>query len=335
MVVDWALYEKLLGISEDNADARDVAIDGAVSVFVEGIVDDPAYQKDAIVDGESVPIVASRTSTTQCSIKAIPGTDIHIGDMVKCLDEDWIVVELYIDKVGIINGEMWLCNNEIKFQNHSPAINTRFCVVDDGTYSKKSSDPDAFVMANTYKIYISIDDATKQMYVDKRLGFGEIYAPDGAKILEVYKIIGMDIKSKNYGEGSHLMVLTVQRDVYNAETDSILDNICDIFKAVGTTTNATPVGSCSIGGKDIARIGTTRKYTATYTDAEGLPVDGAKSVWSVSAPSGVTYVADNDSCTVSIPLDSQLVGTIITISVSDEGGRYGSFEKKVQVITVG
>lgn len=335
MAVDWALYENLLGIGGEAADAREVAIDGAVNVFVEGIVDDPAYQKDAIVGGEMTPIVAARTSTIKCSIKAIPGTDIHIGDMVKCLGEDWIVVELYTDKVGIINGEMWLCNNTIRFQNHSPAVNTRFCVVDDGTYSKKSSDPDAFVMANTYKIYITIDSATERLYVDKRLGFGEIYSHNGEKILEVYKVIGMDLKSKNYGDGSHLMVLTMQRDVYNSETDSITDNICDLYKDDTATVVPALTGSCLISGKSSARIGTVRKYTATYTDADGNTVNGIESVWDVSAPSGIKVSTDGGVCTIDIPLDSILVGETIVVRVADKDGRYGSFEKKVQVITVG
>ena len=335
MAVDWALYEKLLGIGGIVADAREVAISGAVNVFVDGIVDDPAYQKDAVVGGEVTPIIASRTSTIKCSIKAMPGTDIHIGDMVECLGENWIVVELYIDKVGIINGEMWLCNNTIKFQNHSPVVHTRFCVIDDGTYSKKSSDPDAFVMANTYKIYITIDSATERIYVDKRLGLGEIYSNDGEKILEVYKVIGMDLKSKNYGEGSHLMVLTMQRDVYNPEADSIVDNICDLCRDDTATVIPALTGSCLISGKSSARIGTVRKYTATYTDVDGNTVDGIESVWDVNAPNGVIVSTGGGVCTIDIPLDSMLVGETIVVRVADKDGKYGSFEKKVQVITVG
>ena len=335
MAVDWTLYERFLGIGGKAADAREVAIDGAVNVFIDGVVNDPAYQKDAIVGGEATPIVAARTSTIKCSIKAVPGTDIHIGDMVECLGENWIVVELYIDKVGIINGEMWLCNDTINFQNHSPAVNTRYCVVDDGTYSKKSSDPDAFVMANTYKIYITIDNATERLHVDKRLGFGEIYSHDGEKILEVYKIVGMDLKSKNYGAGSHLMVLTVQRDVYNAESDSITDNICDVFKEDTATVVPALTGSCLISGKTSARIGTTRKYTATYTDINGSVVDGIESVWDIVAPVGVTYSTDNGVCSVNIPLDGNIVGETIIVRVSDKDGKYGCFEQKVQVITVG
>ena len=94
-------------------------------------------------------------------------------------------------------------------------------------------------------------------------------------------------------------------------------------------------GSCLISGKSSARIGTVRKYAATYTDADGNTVDGIESVWDVSAPSGVRVSADGGVCTIDIPLDSMLVGETIVVRVADKDGKYGSFEKKVQVITVG
>lgn len=317
------------------ADRREVAINESVNAFISGMVDDPAYQENAIVDGEVTPLIASRTSTVACTIKAPPATDIHIGDMVECFNEHWIVVELYVDKVGIINGEMWLCNNILRFQNHSIAIISRHCVVDDGTYSKKSSDPDAFVLANTYKIYITIDNATQKMFVDKRLALGQIYSAGGEKILEVYKIIGMDVKSKNFGEGSHLMVLTLQRDVYDEHADSLSENICDIFVSNGDTAEPQVTGSCVIVGRDVARLGTSRKYTATFTDASGEVVSNVTPVWTVSAPDGITYNASGTECTVNVPLNEKYVGETITITVSDTDNTFGSYEKKVQVITVG
>ena len=334
MGVNWPLYEKLLG-NGLAANRREVAIDESVNAFVSGMVDDPAYQENATVDGETTPIIASRKSTIMCAIKAPPSTDIHIGDMVECFNEHWIVVELYVDKVGIINGEMWLCNNILRFQNRSIAVISRHCVVDDGTYSKKSSDPDAFVMANTYKIYITIDDATKKLFVDKRLAFGQIYSADGEEILEVYKIIGMDVKSKNFGEGSHLMALTVQRDVYDPQVDSLSENICNIFADNGDTAHPEVAGSCVIVGRDVARLGTSRKYTATFTDASGVVVTTVTPVWSVNAPDGITYNASGTECTIKVPLDEKYVGEMITIIVSDAEGVFGTYEKKVQVITVG
>ena len=335
MVANWALYDSLLGVGGEPADLRSVVIDDAISSFCDGIVNDPAYQSDAMVNDENTPIVASRTSTVKCSIKAIPDTNIHIGDMVECLGETWIVVELHRDKIGIINGEMWLCNKYLKFQNHSRVVNTRPCVIDDGTFSKKSSDPDAFVMANTYKVYMTIDSATERIYVDKRIGFGQIYSSNGEKILEVYKVIGIDLNSKNYGEGSHLMILTMQRDVYNPETDSIDDNICDIFNGDDNVPSSGSV-TCIIDGKNNIRIGTTRKYIAKYADTNGTNLDDIDPSWTVVAPEGVAFYIDEDGkCAVSVPLDGSLVGESISIFVEDTNKLYGKFEKKVQVITVG
>ena len=328
----WSLYETLLG---KDSSPRESAANSSIESFVDGIVDDPAYQPDAIVEGEITPIVASRTSTISCSIKGIPGHELHIGDTVECFNENWIVVELWTDKVGIINGVMWLYNDVLRFQNRSPAINTRYCVIDDGTYSKKSADPDVFLMTNTYKMYVPMDSATERLYVDKRLALGEIYSADGEKILEVYKIIGIDRKSKNFGAGSHLMVLTLQRDIYNAETDSLGDCVCDIFRESVITSEPSVTGSCMITGRDIVRIGTKRKYVATFMNADGSVATDVAPDWEIDAPIIAVCYADGNSCYIELPLDEELIGSTITLRVSDDTGYYGCYEKKVQVTTVG
>lgn len=333
MTVNWSLYETLLGGSSAQSDRRGVAIEQAAQSFVTGMVDDPAYQPKACVDGAITPILASRKSTIKCEIKAAPGTDIHIGDMVRCLGEIWIVVELYTDKVGIINGTMWLCNDIIRFQNHSAPVISRHCVVDDGSYSKRT-DSDAPIMTNTYSIYITIDEATRKLYVDKRLAFGKVFSASGEEILEVYKIIGMDIKSKNFGDGSHLMVLTVQRDVYDAYADSIDDNICDIF-VTNDEHSPAATGSCFIVGRDIIRAGVARTYVAKFTDANGKEVDGVSAVWQVTAPNAIKWSADGNNLTVQPPLDESIVGEVITINLTDAEGLFGAYEKKAQVVTVG
>lgn len=333
--MSWSLYETLLG-NGVTADRREVAINESVNAFMAGMADDPAYQKNASINGVVTPMLASRSSAVLCKIKALPSTKVHIGDVVECLGEHWIVVEQYTDKVGIINGEMWLCNNVLRFQNHSVEINSRYCVVDDGTYSKKTSDPNAFVMANTYKIYITIDDATRKLFVDKRLALGQIYSATEEKILEVYKIIGMDVKSKNFGDGSHLMVLTLQRDVYDEHTDSLSENICDIIQAGDANASVSgQTGSCIITGKDTIRIGTSRKYTVTFTDGNGEILSDAVPVWTVSASEGVNYDTSATQCSVAIPLNEKYVGEIITLSVSDANNLLGSYEKKVRVIPIG
>ena len=337
MSVDWILYEKLLGNGIEDRNAREIAIEQAVNAFSNGIVDDPAYQKDAVINGEVTPIIASRTSSIKCSIKAIAGTDIHIGDIVECFGEHWIVVELYYDKIGIINGEMWLCNDVLRFQTNTTKIHNRYCVIDDGTYSKRSNDADVFVMNNTYKIYLSIDNETKRIFVDKRFALSDIYTASGELILEVYKVIGIDVKSKNFGEGSHLMVMTMQRDVYNPSVDSFEQSICDVLTDVktGNVSVSTQAGSCSITGKNTIRLGTSKKYIPVFYDSDGNEVSDVIPKWSVVAPNGVTFSTDGGVCTLFIPIEEDIVGSEIIICVNDSDEIYGACEKKVQVITIG
>ena len=131
------------------------------------------------------------------------------------------------------------------------------------------------------------------------------------------------------------MVLTVQRDVYDSHSDSISENICDIFVDNGDIANPQTTGSCVIIGRDTVRIGTSRKYTATFTEPSGAIVPIERPVWSVIAPDGVAYRTLDGECTITIPLKEDYVGETIVITVSDEDNIFGSFEKKVQVITVG
>lgn len=336
IVGDWDLWERLLNMGSQSAiDARELAIEQSIEAFLSGMREDPAYQADAIVEGVPTPIIASRTSSIECKIKAPPDTDLHIGDMVECLDEDWLVVELYTDKVGILNGKMWVCNDSIRFQNHSTAVHTRLCVVDDGSYSKWNTDPIAYVPTNTYKIYLSIDTETRKLFIDKRLAFGEIYDSFGEKILEVYKITGIDLKSKNFGEGSHLMILAVQRDVYHENLDSLENNLCDVYVDPESSSLPEPTGSCMIVGRDAIRIGTTRTYSAVFTDANGEPIIGVIPNWTITSYDDSVRRSSDLAVTITVPFDDDLVGKEITIEVTDPEGQYGSFEKKVQVIPIG
>lgn len=339
---DWELWEKLLSLDSESAyDARQYAIEQSIEAFLSGMEEDPAYQSGSVVEGTVTPLVLSRTSSLECSIKAPPGTDIHIGDMVECFDENWIVVELYEDKIGIINGKMWICNDIIHFQNNSPTVYTRYIVVDDGSYSKRSTDPVAYVPTNTYKIYISLESASQRLFIDKRLALGTIYDPTGKLILEVYKIIGIDRKSKNRSEGDHLLVMTVQRDVYHETNDDITLDICDVYRPAGSNTPTPQAeGSCLITGRDTIRIGTTGKYVGSFANAddsqEGLD---ALKIWAVAKPDSVTAsVSDNENrstLALSVPFNESLIGEEITLTLSDSEGRYGTYEKKVRVITVG
>lgn len=333
-MVNWELYETLLGLGS-TSDKRSITIDEAVNSFVSGMVDDPAYQKDALINGENTPILASRTSKYQCSIKATPDTKIHIGDLVECLGATWLVMDLFADKVGLINGEMWLCNHVLKFHNNTPDIISAPCVVDNESYRKSNSNDDVRVPLNTYEIHMSMNDDTRRMYIDKRLSLGVIFSASGEEVLEVYKITGINVKSNNFGEGSHLMSLTVQRDVFDPKVDSLVHEVCDHVLPDDSVIYPKPSGQCTLTGRDTIRIGSRRKYTAQFIDYAGKELDDVPAGFDVTAPDAIKYDITGNELTIDVPLDEDLIGSTIIISVFDIDRLYGSFEKKVQVITLG
>lgn len=334
MPVNWSLYEKLLS-NGDSLDGRDVAIKESQNSFLSGIVDDPAYQSGALVNGVITPLVANRTSTIEAEVKAAPLTNLHIGDLVECLGDLWLVVDLYTDKVGIINAKMWICNATLAFQNGTPDVNIRHCIVDDGTYTKQTGNNEVRVVESAYKVYISMDEATVRLHVDKRLSFGSIHSQSGETILEVYKIIGVDLKSKNFGKGSHLMMLTVQRDVFDAAADDVELVICDYIPETRPESIPDDSGYSIIDGRETIRIGCSRTYTVAFYRNDDTSASEISAVWATGAPEGVEISTNGNECRVSIPLNSSLVGSEIELTATDPDGAYGISTKKVQVVTVG
>ena len=333
---DWTTWEALLCKGKSGKYIpRDVASMEAVEHFAAEMVESTAYRDDVIVEGVNTPMIAACRDNKTCNIRALPGSDLHIGDRVECMGEEWIIIELFIDQLGIYHGVMWICNSSLRFQNNSTQINVRRCIVDDGSYMRLTRNFAVYVPQNTYTVYVAYDDEVKKLYVDKRISFGTSYDSDGNEVLEVYKITGIDVQSDNYGTGSHLVTMKVQRDVYNPGTDSIETMICDCFNTPHEEDTPSTTGSSLISGRDYVRIGTTRKFVASFYDDSGNEVFDAVAVWNVSCADSISVIADGNTLSISIPLIDDLVGDQITIVLSDEAHKYGSYEKKVQVNPIG
>jgi hypothetical protein len=176
---------------------------------------------------------------------------------------------------------------------------------------------------------------TLQLYANKRLSLGAIFSDQGTKMLEVYKIIGIDLKSRNFGDGSHLMIVKAQRDVYDSESDNIDENICDYYKNPEIISAPEETGHCRISGRDTIKIGTTRKYTAEFFNNDETISEAVEAKWHIVSPQAIeTIVADN-ICTIRVPLVESLVGETIELNIEDSNGSFGNYTKKVQVVAIG
>lgn len=333
---NWEIYDYIL--RHNRMSGKTHTVNTAQSSFKSITLDNPAYQEDATRNGKVQPMLITRTSTTECSVQINPGDTLFIGDLVECYNEKWLVTELFQDEYGLTSGKMWLCNYLCNFQNNTPNIVKYYSVIDDGSYSK--SEKNITTTDSHYTLYISLDNETEKLYIDKRLAIGTMYDKNQKKILQVMKIVWIDKQDVNFGNGSHLLKIRLSADVYNAEKDNIDELICDYIEGIATTDvvevedatspieNNTEEHSLTISGKDTLKIGTSRTYKLEGEIPENINV-----IWSVN-DSKYKLTPDGLQCKISVPLDGDLIGNKIQLLANDADLGV-SVSKYIEVITIG
>lgn len=308
--VDWDLYDYWLGL--DKSSAKDSTIDAVISGILDNLENNPAYQEDATRNGESQPILATRTETMKCKITVIPGDEMYIGDLVEVFGEHWLCMELYTDEYSVKYGELWMCNQVFHFQNRMGDIIHRYAILDDGSFAS-GNDKAIKVINGKYVCYMSLDNETRGISLDRRLAIGTVLDDQGEPVLETGKVTGIDTKNRNYGKGSHLLTFYLSEDVYNEEKDDLKNCICDRIDkddAGGELVPPIQVQNFFIEGRDQLRIGTARTYTLQSEADAGNKYKDCE--WSTDA-SFVELKSEAEQCIVKIPLDEKLIGKKIKL----------------------
>ena len=333
--VDWELYERWLDLEKgsDRTDTINEVVEGILS----NIENNPSYQADAMRNGESQPILATRKATRKCKITVVPGDTMCIGDLIYVFGERWICMELYTDEYGVSYGELWMCNHKFKFQNGTSKIITKYGIIDDGSYSK-GGEKAITITYGKYTCYISHDEESAGLYIDKRLAIDVVLNAQGENILEVGKVVWIDTKSDNYGKGSHLLTFQIENDVYSPEKDNVDEFICDFIDEEPAQPEIDKeLGCVFVDGKDVIRIGTGRTYTATIVEEDGTQNNNYNDFqWSISnKPDGVEMIPNGSKCLLRIPLEDKLIGNSLVLTCEDKAGLYTAGNKEVVVITIG
>lgn len=335
-----ALYRYWLKAKQraDKQNDSDFVKDSLQSSFQ----DSPAYQDDSERNGVLQSMVITRKNSQKADALAMPGDNLYIGDMVKALGEMWICVDSYIDEFGVTHAELWICNYLLRFQNGTSDIIERYVAIDDGSYSKPGEEKNP-VVDDTYTIYISLDEDTKWLFVDKRLAIGKWVDQDQKQILEVCKISWLDLRTRNLGTGSHILYMRVVGDLFNAELDNYEEGICNYIspddEGGGQDSPDEPSEKrIEILGKQAIRIGTKRTYEANF-------IGGATTEEVLSSIQWKTSGLDMDdifvkskgegSITLQVPLDSTIIGKTFVLQCIDSTGEYESGSLEVEVTDLG
>lgn len=293
----------------------------------------PDYQKDAKRNGVPQPMVFTRGGEDHgYNVTCLPGDELFAGDIIDAFNEKWIVMRARADTTTHKVGVMYQCNKLLRFQNFDTQIHERWSYIDVSGYS--SSFNSSTKMQNSSEqmiIYLPFDEASEKIYVDKRLAINSGYDRFGRRMLDVLKVTGANPIAESFNSGDHLLMLKVERDLFNPESDDLESEICD-YRAEDAETHE-PVEenlTCRIEGRAKVRIGKSARYKSVFL-RDGEEVTGVTPQWSMDPESGVTLTADGDDVLLQIRNDESLIGAELTLCLGETSGAYGTATLKVEV----
>ncbi len=329
--LDYTSYLQALSLYGTTSRERDIAM--AKEDFAQSVLDNPTHQENCLRNDVPQRFMICRTDTpNKYNIAAFPGEELYPGDIITAFDEHWIVYQTRVGSAIQVTGVMWLCNHLFRWQNGTPDIVERWGVLDSGVYSTTKT---AGYEVNTpdvqYKIYLPLDSDTRRLYVDKRIATNIRYDANGKQILEVYKLTRVDPTSQAYGKGAHLLMLHARSDDYIAEHDNLEERICGYITQKRPAPPPLPEAPaekipCSISGRSTIRLGSSRTYTADMDDT-------ASPVWIVDPPlEGLLLEESGATARLTAADLASLVGSSVTLSVTDAAHVYGDAAITVEVI---
>ena len=290
-------------------------------------------------------VVAPTKNGLKCSIMALPDEELYVGDIVYAFGGHWIVMETIITNPMEIVGIAWLCNHEFSFQNGTSTIINRWGILDSGSYSNPKEGNSQMQYINApFKIYLPFDSDTERLYEDKRIAADTKYDSDGNVILETYTITGVQKTSKNYSNGSHLLMLACESGLYSLEKDNVALMICDYIAPITAEQPSTNGLLCTLSGRAVIGLNTRRTYEVTFYASDGTTVvDGITPSWTMttspSAGSDITMTQgtspNEDFISIFVEDKDALIGTVITITATDADGAYITSELEVEVVALG
>lgn len=240
-------------------------------------------------------------NTFKKKIKARPSAPFNLGDYIEWNGQMWLITLLDPNEKTYHSGYMYLCTVPLRWQNSEGEIIERYAYSEDFTkYSSGTTGNNTITIGdNQYGLTLPIDSETRKLKRDMRfpIDFEDAEQPD------IYELTNRKVNLNNneyFGRGG-TMVVTMSYDAFNATNDKrvLMDNgkevwICD-YKEVDTDNSTTPTPSTPpenpdemtdlravISGNKNLKVGFSRTYTATITDADGNAVewDDTKYKWS-------------------------------------------------------
>lgn len=325
-------------VLQGTADEWDFEVSSAKRDLLNDMSLSPDFHPDTLRNGSPQPLLLTRGGEQHTyNVVCRPGDDLYAGDVIDAFGHKWLVMEARADATTHKTGVMRQCNKLFRFQNFSSEVIERCGIIDVSGYSSSfNNNTQMQHSSEQVAIYLPYDEATAQIYVDKRLPSHVGVDKFGSPILYSFKVMGVDPVSRSCNDGDHLLMLKAERFLYSEVNDNIDLEICDYI----SNTNEQSINgesqtnyTCEITGSTTIRIGCTRIYKARFFDENGSEVSDMHCAWNVLG-NGTSFIETSDGIKVSVIDDTALIGDEINIRAESDDMSFSPAEFKVEVISV-
>lgn len=283
MAIDLDFFKKVQ--STDSWD-KDDYIEEKENI-ADGLRTSSNYIPNAMINNKTAELVVTGTDDVRIvKVIAFPDVKLVQGDYITFDHKTAIVTEVMAYQPFQVVAVATLCNFTFKWQDFNGNIVEKIGVYS-SSYNSTNSSFSGKVKGENYpyiygemRMYLPYDNDTKYLFIDKRLAIGTTYDKSGKEILKVNKIIGSDFSACN-DVGGHLVVFNLKVDNYNELTDNKELMICDYISPAENNDNKNTNINGVITGRKTIPLGSTRKYTITYTNDNNEQIDDIETNWDI------------------------------------------------------
>lgn len=235
--------------------------------------------KDVKLNGEPTQLmINTSTKPYYKEFESLPDQKVLAGDYVEWANSIWLVLNVDCDDEVYTDGNLRQCQHRIFWQRADGTVVSRYAYTENASaYNNGEKGNNTITLrSNQFMVYLPYDNDTAELDNDKR-----IHMSRSNQKCKPYDLTRPDDITYGFGEKGILNIIFTQTE-YNQDTDKLvtLENgtqvwICDYIPPSTTPppSDETTILSAVISGNKNLKIGFSRTYTATLSDADGNAIE--------------------------------------------------------------
>lgn len=285
--------------------------------------------KDVKLNGEPTQLmINTSTKPYYKEFESLPDQTVLAGDYVEWANSVWLVLNADCDDEVYTDGNLRQCQHKIFWQKDDGTIVSRYAYTENASaYNNGEKGNNTITLqSNQFMVYLPYDDETAELDNGKRV---HVSRSNGK--CRPYELTRPDDITYGFGEKGIFNIIFTQTQ-YNPDEDKLITLedgtqawICDYIPVSTLPSTPLPPSSPSdettilsgiISGNKNLKIGFSRTYTVTLSDADGNEVDwdGSLYGWNVVSDFAVEQNIDENKIKLFVDDDS-LIGESFLLQV--------------------